>query len=175
MIDHRVARIILFTFVLTFMAARVTVLLIMLRKIPTLYLHVSKTHVHHLNYGIFLLSLVGAYILLVHPTGKWLNVAAMVYAVGLALTFDEFGMWLHLGGPYWQRASFDAVVVIASILGLLVLLPDLGKLETRHWWAIGVLLVVLGLMAWVLVGSLRFAGERISPMLQNIEARGPAE
>jgi len=42
-----------------------------------------------------------------------LTLAALVYGVGLALTFDEFGMWVHLGGPYWQRASFDAVVLIA--------------------------------------------------------------
>ena len=28
-------------------------------------------------------------------------------------------MWLHLGGSYWQRASFDAVVVLLGILGLI--------------------------------------------------------
>ena len=42
----------------------------------------------------------------------------MVYAIGLALTFDEFGMWLHLGGSYWQRASFDAITVVGTLLGL---------------------------------------------------------
>jgi hypothetical protein len=35
----------------------------------------------------------------------------------MALTFDEFGMWLHLGGSYWQRASFDAVVCYQVFLG----------------------------------------------------------
>jgi hypothetical protein len=33
----------------------------------------------------------------------------------MALTFDEFGMWLHLGGSYWQRASFDAVIVLLGV------------------------------------------------------------
>jgi hypothetical protein len=34
----------------------------------------------------------------------------------MALTFDEFGMWLHLGGSYWQRASIDASIVVAALL-----------------------------------------------------------
>lgn len=41
----------------------------------------------------------------------------------MALTFDEFGMWLHLGGSYWQRASFDAVIVLLSIFGLIGFMP----------------------------------------------------
>ena len=35
---------------------------------------------------------------------------AALMMLAMALTFDEFGMWLHLGGSYWQRASFDAVI-----------------------------------------------------------------
>ncbi|HEX2972920.1 MAG TPA: hypothetical protein VHP11_11335 [Tepidisphaeraceae bacterium] len=174
-IDHRIARTILYTFLLTFGLARITVLAIMLRWIPTLYLHVSKTHVHHLNYGIFLLSGVGAYLLLAQPAGRSLTVAAVIYAIGLALTFDEFGMWLHLGGPYWQRASFDAVVVIAAFFGLIVYAPSLKHLEPRHWWAGVAMVMVLGLFGGVLIRSLRHADQRISPILQNIEARGPAE
>ena len=49
---------------------------------------------------------------------------AMVYGVGMALTFDEFGVWLNLGGSYWQRASFDAVIVVLSGFGLLAFAPD---------------------------------------------------
>ena len=36
--------------------------LIMSYSIPDLYLHVKRTHVHHLNYGIFLLSAIGGYL-----------------------------------------------------------------------------------------------------------------
>src|SRR5437899_429387 len=107
---RRVARFVFATFIITFILSRVTVLLIMTHRMPGfLFLHVKGTHVHHLNYGICLLSAVGAFLLFVRPQGKALSWAAIVYGVGLALTFDEFGMWLHLGGPYWQRASFDAV------------------------------------------------------------------
>ena len=81
-----------------------------------MFLHVGGTHVHHLNYGIILLSAAGAFLIFARPAGRRLSAAAVFYGIGLALTFDEFGMWLHLGGPYWQRASFDAVIVISAVL-----------------------------------------------------------
>ena len=62
---HRV-RLVLFAFILTFMCSRIVTFLIMARRIPDLYLHLGGTHVHHLNYGIFLLSGVGAYLICSH-------------------------------------------------------------------------------------------------------------
>src|SRR6516162_7631559 len=126
-----VSAMVLLAFVVTFLVARVMVLLIMTHRIPSLYLHLGGTHIHHLNYGIFLLSAVGGVLLLRQPKGRELRFTAALYGVGLALTFDEFGMWIHLGGPYWQRASFDAVVVIASLLGLLWVTPALRKLTPK--------------------------------------------
>jgi hypothetical protein len=52
------------------------------------------THVHHLNYGIFLLADVGACLLLGHPTDPMRRGVAVASSIRLALTFDEFGMWL---------------------------------------------------------------------------------
>ena len=95
-ISNHLARLVLVTFILTFIVVRVLVILIMSRRIPDLYLHLGGTHVHHLNYGIFLLAGVGAYQLFLHPSGRNLEIAAIIYGSGMALTFDEFGMWLHL-------------------------------------------------------------------------------
>ena len=89
----------------------------MARRIPNMYFFLRGTHVHHLNYGIFLLVAVGAYLLLAAPRGRKLSAAALAYGIALALTFDEFGMWLHLGGSYWQRASIDAIVIVAALAG----------------------------------------------------------
>ena len=173
--QRRVARMVLFSFVMTFILARTLVLLIMTHRVPSLYLHTGQghTHVHHLNYGIFLLSLVGAFLLFRQPQGKSLTLAALVYGVGLALTFDEFGMWVHLGGPYWQRASFDAVVVIAASLGLYCAAPKLKKFRPHHWAT--ALLLVIGLAGFglVLKDSWRFADKELSPIFQQIEAGGP--
>ena len=74
MIEHAksTARLVLITFVLTFAAARILVYLIMARTLPDLFLFVGGTHVHHLNYGIFLLAGVGAVLLFARPTGRWL-------------------------------------------------------------------------------------------------------
>jgi hypothetical protein len=168
-----VATFILAAFVLTFLIARVMVLLIMTRRVPSLYLHIGGTHVHHLNYGIFLLSIVGGLLLLKPPKGRALTATAAVYGVGLALTFDEFGMWVHLGGPYWQRASFDAVVVIAGLLGLICVAPTLKRLTPRGWVTVGFIVAALAVFAWVFADSLRFAQRHWSPIFQQIEAGSP--
>jgi len=115
---RKLARWALFSFVLTFMIARTCVLLIMSRRMPNFYFFMNGTHVHHLNYGIFLLAAVGGYGVFRRPVGRAAEVTALVYGVAMALTFDEFGMWLHLGGSYWQRASVDAVIVVAALLAL---------------------------------------------------------
>ena len=59
---HKLARLALFGFIVTFIIARACVLLIMSRQMPNLYLFMQGTHVHHLNYGIFLLAVVPQFI-----------------------------------------------------------------------------------------------------------------
>ena len=56
---RHVARVVFITFLLTFIASRLLVILIMGRMIPDLFLHMGQTHVHHLNYGIFLSIICG--------------------------------------------------------------------------------------------------------------------
>src|SRR6188508_3736324 len=148
------ARVVLFTFLLTFVAARVLVYCIMAHDIPDLFLHVGGTHVHHLNYGIFLLSFIGAYLLFVQPTGRWLCIAAVIYGAGLALTFDEFGMWLHLGGSYWQRASFDAVIVVATAFGLIAFAPRWERVRSHHFITATLLFLLVGAFYLMLFQSL---------------------
>lgn len=163
---------ILASFVFTFIAARVTVFLIVSRRLPDLYLHVGGTHVHHLNYGIFLLSVVGGYLLLGRPTERRLVGSALAYGIGLALTFDEFGMWIHLGGSYWQRASFDAVVVIGGLLGLVVVAPRLSQFRPRHWTTAVALVVAMLVFAVMLVDSFKYA-DRLLLRVQIIEQSRP--
>lgn len=167
------ARLVLVAFLFTFLSARVLVFLIMSRRVPDLYCHLGGTHVHHLNYGIFLLTGVGALLLFGRSAGRWFSTAAAVYGVGLALTFDEFGMWFHLGGAYWQRASFDAIVVIAGVLGLIAFAPSLKQLRPKHWITAIALGICLIIFAILLVDSTRYAGKRIAPEFHRIEAESP--
>jgi hypothetical protein len=172
-LTQRLARGILLAFLFTFIAARVLVFLIMARAIPNLYLHLRGIHVHHLNVGIVLLAMVGAWLLLRQPTGRALRWAAIAYGVGLALTFDEFGMWLHLGGSYWQRASFDAVVVIAAVLTLIAFAPAVRGFRGRHWATAILLAVALAAFAYGLVRSFQYVGYRLGPAAHRVEQTGP--
>ena len=169
---RRLARPILVAFLFTFMAARVLVFLIVARRIPDLYLSLGGTHVHHLNYGIFLLSGAGAYLLLGRPGPRGLYWSAIVYGMGLALTFDEFGLWLHLGGSYWQRASFDAVVVIAGMLALATVAPSMRRFRPHHWLTVTMLLIMVAVFGVLLVDSFRYA-DRLLLRIQIIEASRP--
>jgi hypothetical protein len=166
---HELARRALLAFILTFILARITVFLIMARRIPNLYFFLSDTHVHHLNYGIFLLAAVGAYTLLGKPGAAAARRAAFVYGSAMALTFDEFGMWLHLGGSYWQRASLDATIVVAAVLGLIAYARSIETFEARHKRAFFVLGVALVAFAVVLYDASVHIGNVAGPRLRELE------
>ena len=167
------ARWVFVSFIFTFIAARVLVYLIMARIIPDFYLYVGGTHIHHLNYGIFLLSGVGAYLLFARTKNRSLVPAAVLYGIGLALTFDEFGMWLHLGGAYWQRASFDALAVIGAALGLLSVAPAIRRFRALHWWTLAAVSAGIVLFAVSMARSFEHMKDNLSPVLMQLEENAP--
>ena len=167
---HKLARLALFGFILTFILARTFVVMIMAREIPNLYFFLQGTHVHHLNYGIFLLAAVGGYGVFRRPVGRAAELTALGYGVAMALTFDEFGMWLHLGGSYWQRASVDAVIVVAAVLALCSYLRSIERFESRHRWATAVLLVALAGFFWAIYAAGLRLGDLVGPRLHALES-----
>jgi hypothetical protein len=168
------ARLVLFSFLLMFITSRVTVYLIMDGAIPDLYLHLGGNHIHHLNYGIFLLVAVGAFLLFRDPTGRALKICAVAYGIGLALTFDEFGMWVRLdGSTYWQRASLDAVGVLAAVLGLFSYAPNVKRFRPHHWWSAALLLLLVPLFFAMMIHSSRYAQKKLGPWFDQLEARQP--
>ena len=165
----QLARRVLFGFILTFIASRIVVLLIMAHQMPNLYFFLHGTHVHHLNYGIFLLAGVGAYLLFFVRSEEELRLAAGAYGIAMALTFDEFGMWLHLGGSYWQRASVDAIIVIAAVFGLIGFASAIRSFESRHWKASIAILIALVAFGVVLYDASVRIGELAGPRLEALE------
>jgi hypothetical protein len=165
----RLARLALFGFILTFIVARTAVFLIMARLMPNLYFFLNGTHVHHLNYGIFLLAGVGAFLLFSTRGTRELRVAALAYGVAMALTFDEFGMWLHLGGSYWQRASVDAIIVVAAVLGLVAFASAMRRFESRHVKASIALLIALIVFGVVMYDASMRIGRLAGPRLEALE------
>ena len=165
----KLARRALFAFTLTFIASRTVVFLIMSQRMPNLYFFMHGTHVHHLNYGILLLAGVGAYLLFWQPGNEAARVAAFVYGIGMALTFDEFGMWLHLGGSYWQRASIDATIVVAGVLGLIGFARTIRSFESRHLVASIAILAALIAFGVVLYDTSVHIGQLEGPRLRELE------
>jgi hypothetical protein len=165
----QLARRALFGFILTFIAARAVVLLIMSHRMPNLYFFLRGTHVHHLNYGIFLLAGVGAYLLFRVRGARGLRLAALAYGIAMALTFDEFGMWLHLGGSYWQRASVDAIIVVAAVLALIAFASAIRSFESRHFKASIAILIALVAFAVVLYDTSVQVGRLEGPRLEALE------
>jgi hypothetical protein len=168
-LTQALARRTLFGFILTFIASRVMVLLIMSKRVPDFYFFLRGTHVHHLNYGIFLLAAVCAYVLFWSPNGRGPRIAALLYGVAMALTFDEFGMWLHLGGSYWQRTSIDAVIVVAALLGLIGFAPSIRNFEARHFRASIVIAVAMVAFGFVLYDTSLKIGRLEGPRLRELE------
>jgi hypothetical protein len=166
---HRLARISLFSFIMTFVMARTLVFLIMSHAIPNLYFFLRGTHVHHLNYGIFALSAVAGFSVLRRPTGRAAEITALLYGFAMALTFDEFGMWLHLGGSYWQRVSVDAVIVVGAVLTLVGFARTIKRFESHHLWSFIALALVLAVFGIILFTAGNRLGDVMGPKLQELE------
>lgn len=171
---RRLGRITFTTLLLTFIASRVLVILIMTRRMPDFFLHLGGTHIHHLNYGIFLLSAVGGLLVFIQrPSDRVRKICALIYGFGMALTFDEFGMWLHLGGSYWQRASFDAIIVLLSLFGVIAFAPTLARMRSHHWATAGITAIAVLGFYLMLLQSIKYVGHRVGPRLIFIEEAGP--
>lgn len=124
--------IIFFSFLMTFIAARLIVLGIQNRIFPKFldiffnYIYIKGIHVHHLNFGIIILAITGFFSLIRHNPKHlyWLSVS---YGIGLGLTFDEFAIWFTLNDDYWVRTSYDAIIIVSGILLSVVYFPNFWK------------------------------------------------
>jgi esterase/lipase superfamily enzyme len=162
-------------FLLTFIISRVWAILTMTRRMPDLLSLGGGIHVHHLIYGICLLPIAAA-LLFFYPAprgkrGLW----AALYGVAMGLASDAFGMWLNAGGSYWERASFDAVVVLLAAFGLIAFAPRREGVRSRHFLTVGALLMVVASFYFALFNSFHHANEMLMPSLIEIEESGPRE
>ena len=122
---------VLVSFLSTFIFVRVYVILGTIGIINDPNLYIRGYHIHHLNYGIFILAIAGFFALIFQDTKNRLKIG-MLYGIGLGLTFDEFGMWLKLENDYWTRASYDAVIIIGLIFTSVVYIPSFWRGLIKH-------------------------------------------
>ena len=119
---------ILFTFVLTFITARLFSLFW-----PQIFLEVSDDlHIHHYTYGVFIMAAAG-YIGLAVSQARAKFWTAMLLGIGLGLAMDEFGMWLRLQDHDVARWSYDGFnITIGIFLFVLTIKPGIHLLK-RVW------------------------------------------
>jgi len=116
--NQRIIGVVIFYFLITFILSRLMVYLVIGKWLPNFFLTISGVHIHHFTYGVFILVLVGLYLIMRRPNSdsEIFKICTALYGIGLGLTFDEFGMWIHLEDEYWLRQSYDAIVVMFLLL-----------------------------------------------------------
>jgi len=120
----------LVAFLVTFVIVRFITHSIRDHRFTRIFRNVSTggTHLHHLVPGIILV-LVSGYLAVSLPPAAPREPLAVPFGIGMALTLDEFALWLHLQDVYWAREgreSVDAVVIAATLIGL-------GLLGGQFW------------------------------------------
>ncbi|OGH89556.1 MAG: hypothetical protein A2537_03385, partial [Candidatus Magasanikbacteria bacterium RIFOXYD2_FULL_36_9] len=116
--NQRIIGVIIFYFLITFVLSRLMVYLVIGKWLPNFFLTIRGVHIHHYTYGVFLLVLIGFFLILRRPDveSESFKISTALYGIGLGLTFDEFGMWVRLADEYWLRQSYDAIVIILLLL-----------------------------------------------------------
>ncbi|HEX9008113.1 MAG TPA: hypothetical protein VF837_02525 [Patescibacteria group bacterium] len=94
---------------------------------PEIFLKVRGIHVHHFSYGIFLLAILGYFLLTQPRTPKTRLRLSLFYGIALGLSMDEFAMWIQLEDNYYNRSSYDAIVLITLILLNIIYFEDFWK------------------------------------------------
>jgi hypothetical protein len=82
------------------------------------------THIHHMVWGILLMMIFGYVGIAIADSTPWIEIAAILFGIGMGLTLDEFALWLNLKDVYWSakgRQSIDAVIIAATLVGITIL------------------------------------------------------
>jgi hypothetical protein len=120
--DRLVALLILLAFLITFALTRLYTRLARQRGWGSG--HAGDIHVHHVVIGMIFVLFTGWAALALDPGHPWIEILAVFFGIGAALTLDEFAMVLHMKDVYWAqegRSSVDAVI-LAALLGSIVVL-----------------------------------------------------
>jgi hypothetical protein len=119
-------------------------------------------HIHHSVFGIIGMIVFGILEFALQPGSPWIELFALFFGSGAALTLDEFALILHLEDVYWTgegRTSIDAVILGVTFITLLLtgLTPrsfsEVGDLVAMSRW-VGSAMILSG-AAFVVVSYLK--------------------
>ena len=122
--------------------------------------HAGDIHLHHMVFGIVFIILAGFLAISLTPDSPWIDILAIFFGIGAALTLDEFALWLHLKDVYWARegrSSVDAVIM-ATLLGSVVVLGmtpvGVDESASAYLLAVSVTVAVVASVVSILKGKL---------------------
>jgi hypothetical protein len=75
----------------------------------------NPMHIHHFNYGLFLIGTVGL-VSLFPSARRFLRGLALIFGIGAGLVFDEFALFWNLNPEYSQELSLIAAGLAAAVL-----------------------------------------------------------
>jgi len=111
-LGRRVALRALAAFLLAFVILRVITAIIHFELVPhgpfRNLVTKSGLHIHHLFWGILLLMLTG-FVALATRSPVWHLRIAIVFGIALALTLDEFALWLCVADVYWSPKRVSGI------------------------------------------------------------------
>jgi hypothetical protein len=121
-LGRRVALRTLAAFLVTFAILRVITAVIHFQLFPhgpfRNLVTAAGLHIHHLFWGILLLMATG-FAALATRAPEWHLRIAIVFGIALALTLDEFALWLRLADVYWSPEGLESVKAAAVAAALL--------------------------------------------------------
>jgi len=85
----------------------------------------SGLHIHHLFWGIVLLMVTGFAALATRDPAWHLRIAT-VFGCAMALTLDEFALWLRLADVYWTPEGWESIKAAAVAAAILALFAFAG-------------------------------------------------
>jgi hypothetical protein len=93
----------------------------------------NPMHIHHFNYGLFLIGAAG--LVALFPFGRrWLRGLALVFGLGAGLVFDEFALFWNLNPEYSQDLSVIAAGLAAAVLLQLTYFRTFWSALLRRTW-----------------------------------------
>ncbi len=104
---------------------------------PLFHVHFGRgVHIHHYVVGIFMITIAG-FLALVFKGPRATFGISLLYAFGVAFTFDEFGFWINppyrLGSPVrWGNTGLLIVGVAFAIISAVKLLTRSRRREVRQ-------------------------------------------
>ena len=111
-LGRRVALRVLVAFLITFVILRIITAIIHFELFPhgpfRNLVTKSGLHIHHLFWGILLLMVTG-FVALATRSPAWHLRIAIIFGVALALTLDEFALWLRLADVYWSPEGVESL------------------------------------------------------------------